>query len=322
RQLPLRPLRRRDRQLHDDRANREQATPQRFDSGRGRRPSAHRAAEPGPMSAAQLAPGSKFAGYRIEDEIGRGGMGGVYRATELAPDRQVALKLIAPEFASDEGFRRRFLNETRLAASLDHPHVLPVFAAGEHEGQLYLVMRYVKGEDLKRRLAREGRLAPEQALGICSQVAEALDAAHRRGLVHRDLKPANVLLDESAEAYLADFGLTKQVGSASTETGRLVGTLDYLAPEQIRGEDVDGRSDVYALACVLYECLEGGAPFHRATEAELLWAHLQGDPPSLPAYAGLDPVFACALAKERDERYPSCGEFCEAVGQALGLETP
>jgi serine/threonine protein kinase len=166
------------------------------------------------MTATELQTGSTFAGYRIDAEIGRGGMGVVYRARDLSLERPVALKLITPELASDEGFRKRFLKESRLAASLDHPHVLPVFAAGEEAGQLYLATRYVEGEDLRTLLRREGKVSPERALRICGQVAEALDAAHRRGLVHRDVKPANVLLDESGEAYLADFGLTKQVGGA------------------------------------------------------------------------------------------------------------
>ena len=274
------------------------------------------------MTTTELQTGSTFAGYRIDAEIGRGGMGVVYRARDLSLERPVALKLITPELASDEGFRKRFLKESRLAASLDHPHVLPVFAAGEEAGQLYLATRYVEGEDLKTLLRREGKLSPERALRICGQVAEALDAAHRRGLVHRDVKPANVLLDESGEAYLADFGLTKQVGGASTETGQLVGTLDYLAPEQIRGEEVDGRTDEYALACVLYECLEGQAPFHRSTEAELLWAHMQEPAPALAAYPSLDPIFARALAKEKKDRYESPAAFCDAAAQALGLETP
>src|SRR5262245_36917146 len=274
------------------------------------------------MTVSELEPGSTFAGYRIDAEIGRGGMGVVYRAHDLGLDRPVALKLISPYLATDEAFRTRFLKESRLAASLDHPHVLPVFAAGEEGGQLYIAMRYVEGDDLKTLVAREGELDPAQALRICGQVAEALDAAHRRGLVHRDVKPGNVLLDDSGEAYLADFGLTKQVGSASTETGRIVGTLDYIAPEQIRGEDVDARTDEYALACVLYECLSGMAPFHRSTEAELLWAHLQEDPPSLAESPVLDQVFATALAKEREVRYASPGELVEAAAQALGVETP
>jgi serine/threonine protein kinase len=179
---------------------------------------------------AAFGPGITFAGYRIESLVGRGGMGVVYRATDLSLERPVALKMTAPELAEDEHFRSRFLREPRLAASLDHPNVIPIYEAGEHEGQLYLAMRFVEGSDLKRVLEREGKLAPERALAVLGQVAGALDAAHRRALVHRDVKPANVLLDEDDHAYLTDFGITKQVGGASTDTGRAVGTLDYLAP--------------------------------------------------------------------------------------------
>ena len=247
-----------------------------------------------------LAVGHTFASYRIESEIGRGGMGVVYRAVDLSLERPVALKLIAPELASDEEFRRRFLRESRLAASLDHPHVVPIYEAGEEGGQLFLAMRYVEGEDLKALLASARKLSPERALAICAEVADALDAAHARGLVHRDVKPANVLLDKREHTYLADFGLTKQIGGASTQTGQLVGTLDYLAPEQIRGDPVDGRTDEYALACVLYESLAGQPPFQRGTEAEVLWAHMQEEPPSPRAYPGLEPVFRKAFAKAKE----------------------
>jgi ABC-type branched-subunit amino acid transport system substrate-binding protein/streptogramin lyase len=171
-------------------------------------------------------------------------------------------------------------------------------------------------------LEREGRLAPERALAVLAQVADALDAAHRRGLVHRDVKPANVLLDEDGHAYLTDFGVSKQVGGVSTDTGRLVGTLDYLAPEQIRGEKVDGRTDCYALACVLYECLAGAPPFRHGTEAETLWAHMQDPAPSAPGYPELDPVLGKGLAKEKEGRYASCGELTAAAASALGFEAP
>jgi serine/threonine protein kinase len=187
----------------------------------------------------------------------------------------VALKLIAPELAQDERFRRRFLKEPRLAAALDHPNVVPIYEAGEHDGQLYLAMRYVEGSDVRTLLRHGGGPPAERVISILAQVASALDAAHRRGLVHRDVKPANVLVDEDGHAYLTDFGVTKQLGGDSTESGQIVGTLDYLAPEQIRGERVDGRADAYALACVLYESLAGAPPFHRRTEAETLWAHMQ-----------------------------------------------
>jgi ABC-type branched-subunit amino acid transport system substrate-binding protein/streptogramin lyase len=271
---------------------------------------------------APVGPGEMFAGYRVESLIGRGGMGVVYRATDLSLERPVALKLIAPELAQDERFRARFLREPRLAAALEHPHVIPIHDAGEHEGQLYLAMRFVEGSDLKTLLEREGRLAPERALAVLAQIADALDAAHRRGLVHRDVKPANVLLDEDGHAYLTDFGITKQLGDASTDIGRVVGTLDYLAPEQIRGASVDGRTDCYALACVLYECLAGVPPFRRETEAETLWAHMQEPPPGVPGEPALDPVLEKALAKDQDDRYASCGEFLAAASPALGFEAP
>jgi YVTN family beta-propeller protein len=266
--------------------------------------------------------GLTFAGYRVDSLVGRGGMGVVYRATDLSLGRSVALKLIAPELAEDERFRARFLREPRLAASLDHPNVIPIYEAGEHDGQLYVAMRFVEGSDLKRVLERDGKLAPERALAVLAQVAGALDAAHRRALVHRDVKPANVLLDEGGHAYLTDFGITKQLGGASTDTGRVVGTLDYLAPEQIRGDSVDGRTDCYALGCVLYECLAGAPPFRRSTEAETLWAHIQEQPAPLRDHLRLDPVLRRALAKVREERYETCTELVEAAAGALGLAAP
>jgi streptogramin lyase len=260
-----------------------------------------------------LAPGGTFAGYRIEALVGRGGMGVVYRATDPSLERPVALKLITPELAQDARFRARFLRESRLAAALDHPNVVPIYEAGEREGQLYLAMRYVSGTDLKTTLERDGRLTPQRALPILEQIAGALDAAHRRGLVHRDVKPANMLVDEDGHAYLTDFGVTKQVGGASTDAGTVVGTLDYLAPEQIRGDPVDGRADCYALGCVLYECLAGNPPFRRATEGQTLWAHMQEGPPPLSSEPALDPVLGRALAKEPDERYGSCIELIRAA---------
>jgi ABC-type branched-subunit amino acid transport system substrate-binding protein len=270
----------------------------------------------------EVVPGSTFAGYRVESLVGRGGMGVVYRARDLSLDRPVALKLVAPELAQDERFRARFLKEPRLAASLDHPNVIPIYAAGERDGRLYLAMRFVDGSDLKTILAREGTLPPERALRVLGQIAGALDTAHRRRLVHRDVKPANVLLDEGEHAYLTDFGITKQVGGASTDTAQMVGTLDYLAPEQIRGEPVDGSTDCYALACVLYECLSGAPPFRRETEAETLWAHMQEEPPPLRGYPALEPVLRKALAKEKKERHASCRALVEEAGRALGLAAP
>ncbi len=263
--------------------------------------------------------GTQLAGYRIDGIVGRGGMGVVYRATELALDRPVALKLIAPELAGDAAFRERFLRESRIAASIDHAGILPVYAAGEAGGELYLANRFVEGTDLGKLLAH-GPLASQRALDLLGQVADALDAAHARGLVHRDVKPANVLVDGSDHCYLCDFGLTKQLGDgATTASSGLAGSLDYLAPEQIRRGDVDGRTDQYALACVLYEILSGAPPFRRETEAQTLWAHMQEDPAPVAGHEALEPVLARALTKERDDRYGSCGAFVDAARSALGL---
>jgi Protein kinase domain len=263
--------------------------------------------------------GTQFAGYRIEGVVGRGGMGVVYRATELSLDRPVALKLIAPEFAGDDSFRERFLRESRLAASIDHPGILPVYAAGEADGELFLATRFVTGTDL-RSLIDAGPLTGERAIAILGQVADALDAAHGRGLVHRDVKPGNVLVDTADHCYLCDFGLTTQlVDGATTGTSRLAGSLDYLAPEQIRTGDVDRRADQYALACVLYELLSGTPPFRRDTEAQTLWAHMQEEPDPLLAYDELDPIFVRALAKEPEERYEDCNAFADDARAALGL---
>jgi class 3 adenylate cyclase/ABC-type branched-subunit amino acid transport system substrate-binding protein len=264
--------------------------------------------------------GTEIRGYRIEVLVGRGAMGVVYRATDLRLERRVALKLIIPELAEDPDFRARFLSESRLAASLDHPAVVPIYEAGEADGQLYIAMRYVDGSDLKTLLADDRPPAPERTLAILQQVAEALDAAHRAGLVHRDVKPGNVLLDEAGHAYLTDFGLSKRVDAASTRTGHLVGTLEYLAPEQIRGKVRDGRSDQYALACMLYECLAGRPPFDRESEAEVLWAQIHDSPPPIPDYPAVDVVLGKALAKVQEDRYSTCGELVAAARHALWLD--
>jgi streptogramin lyase len=277
-------------------------------------------------------PGSELAGFRLEALLGRGGMGAVYRAEDLRLGRKVALKLLAPELAENDRFRERFLRESQLAASLDHPHIVPIYAAGETDGQLYLAMRYVEGYDLRALLAREGRLEPGRALALLEQVADALDAAHERGLIHRDVKPGNVLIAERAgreHCYLADFGLTKQTASISglTGTGELVGTVAYVSPEQIRGEAVDGRADVYALGCVLYECLAGQSPFARETEVATLWAHVHDPPPALgaarPELGGeIDAVLGRALDKTPAERPGTCGELVASARAALGLSGP
>jgi YVTN family beta-propeller protein len=261
----------------------------------------------------------EFAGYRLMEEIGRGGMGVVFRARDDVLDRSVAVKLVGAEFARDDGFRERFIVESRLAASLDHPNVVPVYGAGEVGGRLFLAMRYVQGRDLRQLLGEEAPLAPTRAFSICGQVADALDAAHERGLVHRDVKPSNVLLDEREHAYLADFGLTRRVHGDGLGPGRSVGTPAYVAPEQIEGKRLDGRADQYSLACVLYECLTGEPPFRRATVTATLYAHLDAEPPGHP---GLEHVFAKALAKDPRGRYASCAEFVRAAQKALGLGEP
>jgi ketosteroid isomerase-like protein len=265
-----------------------------------------------------LLPGAEIAGCRIEAVAGRGGMGIVYRATQLSLGRPVAVKLIAPERAGDPGFRERFERESRIAAAIDHPNVIPVYAAGEESGHLYLVMRYVKGTDLQGLLAREHRLPAERVAAIARQVGAALDAAHAVGLVHRDVKPANVLLGDG-HAYLADFGLSQAVGSETrlTSTGQWIGTVDFMAPEQFSGAPVDARADVYALGCVLYAALTGETPYPRGTVPATMLAHMHDAPPrptevadGVPA--GFDRVIARALAKDPEERYPSAGDLGRA----------
>jgi predicted ATPase/DNA-binding CsgD family transcriptional regulator len=270
----------------------------------------------------ELQSGAELLSYRIEALLGRGGMSVVYLAEDTRLSRKVALKLLPEELASDERFRERFLRESRLAASLDHPHVVPIYEAGEAEGRLYIAMRYVEGTDLKKLLHEQGALEPERALAICGQVADALDFAHEHDLVHRDVKPSNVLVAFQRgreHCYLADFGLTKPVASESavTHTGELIGTIDYVAPEQIRGEPVDGRADVYSLGCLLYECLSGKVLFRRDSDVAAIYAHLEEVPPALREYPALDPVVQKAVAKEREERYERCDELLAAAQAAL-----
>ncbi|MGW6009487.1 serine/threonine-protein kinase [Streptomyces sp. NPDC055210] len=274
--------------------------------------------------------GKQIAGYRIEREVGRGGMAVVYRAKDLRLDRTVALKLLAPELARNDTFRKRFTYESRVAAAIDHPHIVPVFEAGETDGVLYIAMRYVAGRDLRHLLDKEGPLAITTATRIAVQVASALDAAHDHGLVHRDVKPGNILVaagtdsDHPEHVYLTDFGLTKKSLSLTgfTTVGQFVGTLDYVAPEQISGRPVDGRCDVYSLACVVYETLAGGPPFRRDDDMALLWAHQYDVPPAVsgkrPDLAGgVDGVLAKALAKSPDDRYGSCLAFVAALRAAV-----
>ena len=278
-------------------------------------------------TAAEERIGTALAGYRIERVLGRGGMSVVYLAHDPRLKRNVALKLLAPELAEDDGFRVRFLRESQLAASLDHPNVVPVYEAGEADGLLYIAMRYVVGTDLKALLRAQGALAPERALTLVAQVANALDAAHERGLVHRDVKPSNVLLTgrpDKEHCYLADFGLSTSTSDRSVADARqIVGTIDYVAPEQIRGLEVDGRADVYSLACLLYECLVGSVPFGRASDVAVIYAHLE-EPlpkatelsPTLPE--ALDAVLQRGTAKLPSERWQTCADLIEAARSALG----
>jgi len=276
----------------------------------------------------ELGDGDEFAGYRIERRVGRGGMGILYLAVEPGLDRRVALKLIAPEAAAEEVFAKRFAEESRIAASIEHPNVVPIYAAGEEDGIPFIAMRYVAGSDLARRLAREGRLTPAQAVALVAQVGNGLDAIHAAGLVHRDVKPANVLLgggEGDEHAYITDFGVARNVATESglTQTGRFVGTLDYVAPEQISGSRVDARVDVYALGCLLFKLLTGEVPFPREGEAARLYAHLNDPPPAPSLYApevsmALDDVVARAMSKQPGDRYPSAGDLGRAAAAAIG----
>lgn len=273
--------------------------------------------------------GRQIADYRVESEIGRGGMAVVYRARDLRLDRTVALKLLAPELARNDTFRKRFTHESRVAAAIDHPHIVPVFEAGETEGILYIAMRYVAGQDLRALIDRQGPMQIATAVRIAAQVASALDAAHDHDLVHRDVKPGNILVaagtdsDHPEHVYLTDFGLTKKSLSLTgfTSVGQFVGTLDYVAPEQISGRPVDGRCDVYSLACVVFETMAAAPPFQRDDDMALLWAHqfdppppLTGRRPDLPP--AVDDVLVKALAKSPDDRYDSCLQFVAALRSA------
>jgi hypothetical protein len=287
-----------------------------------------------PLVPGELAVGSQVAGYQIERQIGRGGMAVVYRAFDPRLGRSVALKILAPELASDAAFRERFNREMRAAAAVDHPHIVPVYDAGEAGGSLFIAMRYVAGQDLRTLLDREGALSPSRVTRIVSQVASALDEAHSRGMVHRDVKPGNMLIGTVAgsgqpdHVYLSDFGLSKQSLSTSnlTATGQFLGTLDYMAPEQVEGRPIDGRADLYALACSAFEMLAGRPPFKREESVAVLWAQVSAPTPSLRALRpelppAVDQVMAKAMAKAPGDRYQSCTAFADALREACGLGT-
>jgi pSer/pThr/pTyr-binding forkhead associated (FHA) protein/tRNA A-37 threonylcarbamoyl transferase component Bud32 len=287
-------------------------------------------AEPSPPPAEPAAPpealalGTVFAGCRVEEVIGHGDMGIVYRAEELALQRRVALKLIRPEHSDDDRFRERFRRESKVAALLDHPNVIPILEAGDEEGVLFITMRLVEGTDLRALIASEGRVDPLRTARIVAQVGAALDAAHARGLVHRDIKPANVLLARADHVYLSDFGLAKRADEVGglTRQGSIVARAEYVAPEQIVEDRADALTDVYALGCVLFEALTGEAPYAGSKDPAML-AHVNEPPPSpverspdLPR--PFDEVVQRAMAKDPSERYPSAGDLGQAALVAVG----
>jgi serine/threonine-protein kinase len=275
--------------------------------------------------------GDEFAGYRLLSVLGRGGMSVVYQAENPRLGSVVALKVLAPELADDDIFRARFLQESRTAAGLNHPHVIPIHDMGSAGDLLFIAMRYVSGADLRSLLRAHRRLTPTQALLLTGQTGRALDFAHAHDLVHRDIKPANILVERAVEddepdhVYLADFGITKHALSRSglTPTGQFMGTLDYVAPEQIQGRAVDKHADIYSLGCVLFECLTGQVPFVKDVDAAVLWAHVEESAPhpsdlraGLPP--GIDAVLDRALAKHPEDRYDSCKDLTTAARTAFG----
>ncbi len=288
------------------------------------------AVRPGMDFATNLRAGSVLAGYRLTEPIGQGGMAVVFLAADQHLGRRVALKVMSAALAADAGFRGRFVRESRAAAAVDDPHILPVYEAGEAAGVLYIAMRYVPGGDVRTALSAQGRFPPARTAAIISQVASALDAAHGAGLVHRDVKPANMLLDvrpgQPDHVYLSDFGLSKswQGTTGLTGTGLFLGTLDYAAPEQIEGRAVDGRADQYALACSAFELMAGEPPFRRDDGLAVMYAQLSQPPPRLAGRLpeltpAVDMVLARGMAKAPGERFASCSEFATALRSALGL---
>src|SRR5262245_16640979 len=278
--------------------------------------------------------GSHVAGYRLDERIGRGGMAVVYRAHDPRLDRRVALKILAPELARDKEFRLRFIRESRAAAAVDHPNIIPIYEAGEADGVLFIAMRFVDGQDVQALISQRDPLPATRVCDIVDQVASALDAAHAHGLVHRDVKPGNMLREPTSgranpdHIYLSDFGLSKHSVSGGTPSltsqGQFLGTLNYVAPEQIEGRAVDGRTDEYALACSAFEMLAGQPPFRRDESLAIMWAQLSSPPPSLTGIrpdlpTAVDGVMSRALAKAPDDRYRTCLEFAAALRRACGL---
>ncbi len=272
-----------------------------------------------------LSPGSTIAGYEVEAVVGSGGIGILYRARQLRLDRPVALKLVDAEVARQPVVRERLRREARTVAALDHPNIVPLYEAGEEEGTLFIATRWVDGTELGAVIRRDGPLEPRRAARIAAQIASALEVAHEQGLLHRDVKPSNMILTSEDHVYLTDFGLTKRADSASgfTAAGQMLGTIDYVAPEQIEGGEADPRGDVYGLACVLFETLVGTAPFAGESGGMAkMWAHLNAEPPSAREQRpevpeALDDAIRAALAKKPDDR-PSAAAFGPAVLAAVG----
>ena len=276
--------------------------------------------------------GSEFASYRIQGVLGRGGMSVVFRADNLRLGNEVALKVLSAELSENDAFRERFVRESRLAASINHPNIIPIYDAGEEDGLLYIAMRYVAGSDLKSMIRQEGPISLRRAADIISQVARGLSVAHERGLVHRDIKPANILTERAGgtgetvdHAYLADFGLMKHQVSRSglTDTGQFLGTVDYVAPEQVEGRQTDHRADVYSLGCVLYECLTGSVPYPRDSDVAVLFAHVQDTVPRITDLrpdlpSTIDEIAARAMAKRPEHRYASAGDLSRDLSEAVG----
>jgi pSer/pThr/pTyr-binding forkhead associated (FHA) protein len=281
-------------------------------------------APPG-TEVADLEPGTVIAGCRVEEVIAHGDMGVVYRAEELALQREVALKLILPEHSAEERYRRRFQRESLVAAAIDHPNVIPILDAGDENGVLYITMRLVEGTDLRSLISGQGRLDPLKAARIIRQIGAALDAAHSRGLIHRDVKPPNVLLARNDHVYLTDFGLGKRTDEEGgmTHQASIVARADYVAPELILNQRIDARADIYSLGCMLYETLTGEPPFARWQEGPAELAHLNAPRPSPRQVApdlppAFDEVVQRAMATDPGERYPSAGDLGEAALVAAG----
>jgi serine/threonine protein kinase len=278
----------------------------------------------------EIGTGTTIGGYRLDELVGQGGMGVVYRGLSAADGSRVAVKLLTPDLARQPGFRERFVREARYATSLNHPNVIEVYDAGEQDGVLFIAMQFVEGTDLKNLLAQQGALDPGRAVRLMGQVAGALDVAHSQGLLHRDIKPGNIMIAPGDHCFLTDFGLSKNVSSDSialTAQGEFVGTIDYTAPELVLGKEADSRLDVYSLGCLFYECLAGAPPFNKERDVEVLYAHIQDPPPKISAVRGdvppeLDGVIAKAMAKKPGDRYATASEFMDHARAVMGEPPP